>query len=185
MLWSKFWNHFQRNNSHESFRWSGWIKRDVNLDYLGFPIFWAAIIDLLITMKYWIFLFLVSCQEKFPPVLLNIIFLGSAVQEIESWKNVKFSFSFFDFSFFLFFFFFLSFVLKTYSTLKRFTAWKVSKYRVISALYFPVFSPNTEIYGPEITPYLDTFHTVVPIFSIWCLQLHAHAPAHAPLFWCV
>ena len=182
MLWSKFWNHFQRNNSHESFRWSGWIKRDVNLDYLGFPIFWAAIMDLLITMKYWIFLFLVSCQEKFPPVLLNIIFLGSAVQEIESWKNVKFSFSFFDF---FFFFFFLIFALKTYSTLKRLTAWKVSKYRVISGPYFPVFSPNIEKYGPEITPYLDTFHAVFQIFSIWCLQLHAHAPAHAPLFWCV
>ena len=33
------------------------------------------------------------------------------------------------------------------------TAWKVSKYGVISGPYFPVF-------GPEITPYLDTFHTV-------------------------
>ena len=25
--------------------------------------------------------------------------------------------------------------------------------------YFPVLSPNTEKYGLEITPYLDTFHT--------------------------
>ena len=33
------------------------------------------------------------------------------------------------------------------------TTWKVSKYGVISGPYFPVF-------GPEITPYLDTFHTV-------------------------
>ena len=33
------------------------------------------------------------------------------------------------------------------------TAWKVSKYVVISG-------PNTGKYGPEITPYLDTFHTV-------------------------
>ena len=40
------------------------------------------------------------------------------------------------------------------------TAWKVSKYRVISGPYFPVFSPNTGQYGPEITPYLDTFHAV-------------------------
>ena len=40
------------------------------------------------------------------------------------------------------------------------TAWKVSKYGVISGLYFPVFSPNTGKYGPEITPYLDTFHAV-------------------------
>ena len=36
---------------------------------------------------------------------------------------------------------------------ETFTAWKVSKYGVISGLYFPVF-------GPEITPYLDTFHAV-------------------------
>ena len=33
------------------------------------------------------------------------------------------------------------------------TAWKVSKCGVISGPYFPVF-------GPEITPYLDTFHAV-------------------------
>ena len=26
---------------------------------------------------------------------------------------------------------------------------------------FPVFSPNTGKYGPEIAPYLDTFHTVM------------------------
>ena len=33
------------------------------------------------------------------------------------------------------------------------TAWKVSKYGVISG-------PNTGKYGPEITPYLDTFYAV-------------------------
>ena len=33
------------------------------------------------------------------------------------------------------------------------TAWKVSKYRVDSDPYSPVF-------GPEVTPYLDTFHEV-------------------------
>ena len=33
------------------------------------------------------------------------------------------------------------------------TAWKVSKYRVSSGTYFPVF-------GPEKTPYLDSFHAV-------------------------
>ena len=38
------------------------------------------------------------------------------------------------------------------------TAWKVSKYEFISGPYFPIFSPNTAKYGPEITPYLDTFH---------------------------
>ena len=41
------------------------------------------------------------------------------------------------------------------------TAWKVSKYGVISAPYFSVFSPNTGKYGPETTPYLDTFYAVV------------------------
>ena len=53
-----------------------------------------------------------------------------------------------------------------------FAAWKVSKYGVISGPYFPAFRLNTERYylsvfkpnagkcGPEITPYLDTFHTL-------------------------
>ena len=40
------------------------------------------------------------------------------------------------------------------------TEWKVSKYGVISGPYFPVFGLNTGKYGPEITPYLDTFHAV-------------------------
>ena len=52
----------------------------------------------------------------------------------------------------------------------------MSKYGVISGLYFPVFGLNTDIhgvnppspstgkYGPEITPYLDTSRSV--IFSI-------------------
>ena len=53
------------------------------------------------------------------------------------------------------------------------TAWKVSKYGVISGLYFPAFGLNAERYfaplrvqpecgkyGPEITRYLDTFHVV-------------------------
>ena len=31
---------------------------------------------------------------------------------------------------------------------------------VFSDLYFPVFSPNTGKYGPEKSPYLDTFHAV-------------------------
>ena len=33
------------------------------------------------------------------------------------------------------------------------TAWKVSKYKVFSGPYFSVF-------GPEKTPYLNTFHTM-------------------------
>ena len=48
----------------------------------------------------------------------------------------------------------------------------MSKYGVISGPYFPVFgpylsfqylsvfSPNTGKYGPEITPYLDSFHAM-------------------------
>ena len=40
------------------------------------------------------------------------------------------------------------------------TAWKVSKYGVFSGPYFPVFSPNAGKYGPEKSPYLDTFHAV-------------------------
>ena len=43
------------------------------------------------------------------------------------------------------------------------TVSKVSKYEVISGLYFLVFSPNTGKFGPEITPYLDTFHTVFDV----------------------
>ena len=36
----------------------------------------------------------------------------------------------------------------------------MSKYGVISGPYFPVFGLNTGKYGPEKTPYLDTFHAV-------------------------
>ena len=43
-------------------------------------------------------------------------------------------------------------------------AWKVSKYRIISGLYFPIFGLNTGKYWPEITTYLDTFHAVPPLF---------------------
>ena len=40
-----------------------------------------------------------------------------------------------------------------YSPWKDYTAWKVSKYGIFSG-------PNTGKYGPEKTPYLDTFHAV-------------------------
>ena len=40
----------------------------------------------------------------------------------------------------------------------KITAWQVSKYGVASGSYFSVFGLNTGKYGPEITPYLDTFH---------------------------
>ena len=48
---------------------------------------------------------------------------------------------------------------------KASTAWKVSKYGVISGPYFPVFGPNTGKYGPEITLHLDIFHAVVELRS--------------------
>ena len=39
---------------------------------------------------------------------------------------------------------------------------KVTKYGVCSSgPYYPVFSLNTGKYGPERTPYLDTFHTAL------------------------
>ena len=37
----------------------------------------------------------------------------------------------------------------------------MSKYGVFSGLYFAVFGLNTGKYGPEITPYLDTFHAML------------------------
>ena len=40
------------------------------------------------------------------------------------------------------------------------TARKMSKYGVFSGPYFPVFGLNTGKYGPEKTPYLDTFYAV-------------------------
>ena len=36
----------------------------------------------------------------------------------------------------------------------------MSKYGVFSGPYFPIFGLNTGKYGPEKTPYLDTFHVV-------------------------
>ena len=44
-----------------------------------------------------------------------------------------------------------------------YTAWKLSKYRVISGPYFPAFGLNAGKYRPDITPYLDTFHAMLEI----------------------
>ena len=70
----------------------------------------------------------------------------------------------------------------------------MSKYGVISGPYFPVFglymdfifrlylsviSPNTGKYGPEITPYLNTFHAV--LISIWLFFIEM-VPLSRPLF---
>ena len=43
------------------------------------------------------------------------------------------------------------------------------KYGVSSGPYFPVFGLNTGKYGPEETPYLSTFHSV--LFTLTCLYL--------------
>ena len=42
----------------------------------------------------------------------------------------------------------------------------MSKYGVISGPYFPVFGLNTEKYGPEKSPYFDTFHAVLDLLKI-------------------
>ena len=42
----------------------------------------------------------------------------------------------------------------------EFSAWKLSKYKIISGPYFPLFGLNTEKYGPEVTSYFDTFYAV-------------------------
>ena len=42
----------------------------------------------------------------------------------------------------------------------------MSECGVISDPYFPLFGLNTGKYGPEITPYLDTFHAVFILLSI-------------------
>ena len=55
--------------------------------------------------------------------------------------------------------------------IKAITAWKVSKYGVISGQYFPVFELNTGKYGPEITPYLDIFHEVFFPWFFYFVQL--------------
>ena len=46
------------------------------------------------------------------------------------------------------------------------TARKISKYRVFSGPFFPVFGLNTGKGGPEKTPYLDTFYTMSVIPKI-------------------
>ena len=51
-------------------------------------------------------------------------------------------------------------VIENINVEKSSTAWKVSKYGAISDPYFPLFGLNTGKYGPEITPYLDTFQAV-------------------------
>ena len=48
--------------------------------------------------------------------------------------------------------------------LKSDTLRKESKYRVF---FWSVFSPNTGKYGPEKTPYLDTFQAVICVAKVF------------------
>ena len=60
----------------------------------------------------------------------------------------------------------------------------MSKYGVISGPYFPVFGLNTGKYGPEITPYLDTFHAVMHSQNlVFRLFTGKDRPNHLTLLW--
>ena len=69
------------------------------------------------------------------------------------------------------YFYFLIFIIKS-TLIIDYTAWKVSKYGVISGSYFPAANLKTGKYGPEIAPYLDTFHAVLLILLNKTLVLH-------------
>ena len=69
------------------------------------------------------------------------------------------------------YFYFLIFIIKS-TLIIDYTAWKVSKYGVISGSYFPTANLKTGKYGPEIAPYLDTFHAVLLILLNKTLVLH-------------
>ena len=68
---------------------------------------------------------------------------------------------------------------------RNFTAWKVSKYRVIFVPYFPSFGLNTERYRVK-TPYLDTFHTLTFMSVVVTTLLQGRKSIHEetmPLLW--
>ena len=69
------------------------------------------------------------------------------------------------------YFYFWIFIIKS-TLIIDYTAWKVSKYGVISGPYFPAANLKTGKYGPEIAPYLDTFHAVLLILLNKTLVLH-------------
>ena len=63
------------------------------------------------------------------------------------------------------------------------TARKVSKYGVFSGPSFPVSGLNPEKYGPEKTPYLDSFHAVRDV-SRFLHLVGAVAVLSCCLNWC-
>ena len=58
----------------------------------------------------------------------------------------------------------------------------MSKYGVISGPCFTVFNPNAGKYGPEITPYLDTFHAVISDISFDNVCISPRYIRLAPLY---
>ena len=54
-----------------------------------------------------------------------------------------------------------------------FTAWKLSKYGVSSGPYFPVSSLYAGKYGPEKTPYLNFFQTVISVKIVNSIRQNA------------
>ena len=69
------------------------------------------------------------------------------------------------------------FLYSVINVYRKITTWKVSKYRIFSGPYFPVFILNTGKYGPEKTPYLNTFYAVklknqiAKAWNVWNLIL--------------
>ena len=51
-----------------------------------------------------------------------------------------------------------------------YTVWKVSKYGIFSGSYFPEYGKYGPKYGPEKTPYLDNFDTVLKSKKVFTWQ---------------
>ena len=56
------------------------------------------------------------------------------------------------------------------------------KYGVFSDPYFPAFGLNTEKYGPEKTPYLDTFQAVILNTYLYFITTHTSCTLEVTLF---
>ena len=55
------------------------------------------------------------------------------------------------------------------------------RHGVFSVPYFPVFGLNTGKYGPEDTPYLNTFHSVLfnsLVYTYLHLLIHTYVPLY-------
>ena len=89
---------------------------------------WVNFMDLLITLKYWIFFFLMSYQEKFQPVKCYLSRIRTS-RKTEPKKLSKFSFLVFSTDFFL------SFALNTYVTLNMFLLSIQTNFYIILSLY--------------------------------------------------